>query len=202
MNLKPHFPIAAWLFAWILAVGLPAIGAPNPKAPETYPDLKRGADGYWQVDFNQLASFSFGPPPPEAPEGRLGRGMKPFFAPPPEPLNIPENPGSVEGIPLMVQSLNGQRVRLTGFMLPTRTENGLVKDFLLIRSQLTCCFGVPPAPNEWVVVTIPGKGVPQKMDVPINLYGTLHVGQMFEDHVFSGMYRLDCEKVAVANAPL
>ena len=72
-----------------------------------------------------------------------------------------------------------------------------MKDFLLLRNQMMCCYGRQPEPNEWVVVKMTGKGVPSKMDTPLNLYGTLHVGEMFENHVFEGLYQLDGEKVSV-----
>jgi hypothetical protein len=180
-----------------LALALAAISAAaDLQTPKDYPELKQGTDGYWQVDFGQLASFPFSPPPTDVPPNRAVAKMHPFFTPEAPPvIDPPPAAGSLEGIPPMVQALEGQRVRLTGFMLPTRLENGLVREFLLIRSQMTCCYGVAPAPNEWVVVAMMGKGVPQKMDLPLNLYGVLHVGAMFEDHEFSGLYRLDCEKV-------
>jgi hypothetical protein len=34
------------------------------------------------------------------------------------------------------------------------------------------------------------------MDVPIKLYGTLHVGAVYEDTSFAGLYAVDGEKVA------
>jgi hypothetical protein len=114
---------------------------------------------------------------------------------PPPPIEVAESDNVIERIPPAIRSLDGQHVRIAGFMLPTHVANGQVTDFLLLRSQLTCCYGIPPAPNEWVVVTAPGKGVPQKMDVPLTLYGVLHVGPMFEDHAYLGLYRLECEKI-------
>lgn len=180
--------------ALLLVAGAPADGGAAIPAPATFPDLKRGPDGYWQVDFGQLASFDLGPPKSFDPPYRSRSKAEAFFAPPP-PVEIKESDNVIEQVPPMIRSLDGQRVRIAGFMLPTHVANGQVTDFLLLRSQLTCCYGISPAPNEWVVVAVSGKGVPQKMDVPLTLYGVLHVGPMFEDHEYTGLYRLDCEKV-------
>ena len=68
--------------------------------------------------------------------------------------------------------------------------------FLIIRSPLVCCFGVAPALNEWVVVTMAGKAAEATQDVPLRFYGTLHVGEFYEGSVFTGLYRLDGERVS------
>jgi hypothetical protein len=168
----------------------------DPGSPESYPELRRGGDGYWQVDFGQLASFDLVPPKAYVPAYRSRSRVDQFIAPEPQPIDISETDDIAGRIPKMVKALDGHRARVAGFMLPTRLENGLVTDFLLIRSQLTCCYGIPPAPNEWVIVAVHGKGVPQQMDVPIYVYGLLHVGAIFEDHEYAGIYRIDCEKIA------
>jgi hypothetical protein len=59
-----------------------------------------------------------------------------------------------------------------------------------------CCYGVRPKPNEWIVVKMKGKGVVPAMDVPLNFYGTLHVGQLYEQNMFAGLYQMDGEKVS------
>jgi hypothetical protein len=62
---------------------------------------------------------------------------------------------------------------------------------------MMCCYGIMPAPNEWVVVKMNGPGTVAMMDTPLNFYGTLRVGEIYEDNMFSGIYRLDGEKVSV-----
>jgi hypothetical protein len=139
------------------------------------PEIKQGADGYWGVSFANLASFDFTPPPE----------------------NAAPKPGSKSDIPASIVALDGKRVRLSGYMLPIKMEDGLVKEFLLIRSPMMCCYGVTPKPTEWVVVKMKGKGAAPAMDVPLHFYGTLHVGVMVEQNVFTGIYRMDGEKVGV-----
>ncbi|HTB81928.1 MAG TPA: DUF3299 domain-containing protein [Opitutaceae bacterium] len=150
-------------------------GAANSQPP-VFPELKQGADGYWIVDFRHLASFAFAPPAPDA----------------------PPKSGSVEGIPQNVRALEGKHVCISGYLLPLSMDDhsNLVKEFLIIRSPMVCCYGVAPKPNEWVVVKMKGQGIADTMDMPMNFYGTLHVGQIYEDGAFAGLYRLDGEKAA------
>ena len=81
-------------------------------------------------------------------------------------------------------------VAVTGFMLPVRMEEGLVKEFLLVKDPMMCCYGMMPRINEWVVVKMNGKGVAPLMDVPITFEGTLSVGQIYEGGYLTGLYLL------------
>ena len=155
---------------------IPAIAIPPaPLSPPAFPAVKKGADGFWRVGFEHLASFT--------------------FTAPTDPAAIP--PGSVEKIPANVRALDGKRVCVSGYMLPLKMENGLVREFLLIRSPMVSCYGVVPAPNEWVVVKMKGKPTVTMMAVPLNFYGTLHIGAVYENEMFSGLYALEGEKVSV-----
>jgi hypothetical protein len=151
-----------------------ATATSKPATPAVLPDIKQGAKGYWEVDFQHLASFTFIPPQSDAPYA----------------------PGSQDGIPPNIRALEGKRVRLSGFMLPLVMDNktGLVKEFLLLRNQMACCYGIVPQPNEWVLVKMKDEGTDVEMDVPYAYYGTLHVGAVYEDKTFASIYSLDCEK--------
>lgn len=178
----------------------PPEGAAKPApAAEKLPELKQDAAGYWVVDFRHLASFWFGRREADV-EPRPGDDPRPdgSFPKPAESgvLAMPTEPGQSGSIPPGIAALDGKRVRLSGYMLPIRMENGLVKDFLVLRNQMMCCFGRRPQPNEWVVVKMKGRGVPSTMDTPLCFYGVLHVGEIFENHVFEGLYQLDGEKIA------
>lgn len=195
-NIRRKFLVSLMVTGFAAVLSPSSSRAADSKAPGDYPQLKRTADGYWQADFDTLASFELVPPKVPIPRpNRHESQVRAMFEPQPQRYIVTEEDDLTGRVPPAVQSLDGQKVRVTGFMLPIHLENGLVTDFLIIRSQLTCCFGVPPAPNEWVVVAMKGKGVPQQMDVPSQFYGVLHVGPMFENHEFSGLYRLECEKV-------
>jgi hypothetical protein len=154
----------------------PSISAPAGQAV-LFPEIIQGADGFWRVDFQNLASFSYSAPPAEK-------------AP---------TPGRKRNIPSNVLALEGQRVCISGYMLPIQMKGGFVTEFLLLRSPMMCCYGVVPSPNEWVVVKMKARAgkVPPLMDVPLHFYGTLHVGEVYEEKMFSGIYQLDGEKVSV-----
>lgn len=94
----------------------------------------------------------------------------------------------------MVKSWNGKKAIVTGFMLPTKLENGSGKavEFLLMANQMACCYGAVPNMNDWVIVKIP-KGVPITQDIPISFRGTFKVSPAFESGYLTGIYELDAE---------
>jgi hypothetical protein len=98
-------------------------------------------------------------------------------------------------IPDQVKALNGQEVSLKGFMLPTTFEHGLATEFLILRNQSMCCYGIPPRITEWVNVRTTGKGIKPIMDQPVTVCGTFHVGDVRENGELVGIYRLDAEKL-------
>ncbi|HTZ19965.1 MAG TPA: DUF3299 domain-containing protein [Opitutaceae bacterium] len=184
----------------LLAVPLALGRAENDAKALTFADLKQDAAGYWEVGFQHLASFSFGQHKfnAESPAGSIGRRRLGLPVPGDNgEVEWPTEPGQSGSIPAKVRALDGRRVCITGYMLPTKEENGRVKECLLLRNQMMCCFGRRPELNEWVVVKMKGAGVQNKMDTPIVFYGTLHVGEMFENHVFEGLYELDGEKISI-----
>ena len=50
-------------------------------------------------------------------------------------------------IPPAIKALNEKPVAVRGFMLPMKVEHGMVTEFLLLKNQMGCCFGVNPAIN-------------------------------------------------------
>jgi len=132
-------------------------------------------DGFLKVGFDQLASFQFDPPGYDA-------------------SGNPQPKTGEDQIPERIRKLNDQAVAVTGFMLPVRMEEGLVKEFLLVKDPMMCCYGMMPRINEWVVVKMTGKGVKPLMDVPITFGGKLKVGEQFENGYLTGIYVLEGDK--------
>jgi len=143
----------------------------SPPASSSSQFISSDGDKYRVISFAQLASFIFAP----AAEG--------------------DSISLTEQVPTAVRSLNEKSVALTGFMLPVQTENNLTTDFLLLRNQSACCYGVMPKINEWVIVRTTGKGVKATMDTPITVLGTFHVGAVSENGSLSGIYKLDCDRI-------
>jgi hypothetical protein len=98
-------------------------------------------------------------------------------------------------IPQDVQGLDGKKIIIQGFLLPVKMDDGLAVEFLLMRNQSMCCYGVPPKINEWITVRMNGKGVKAIMDQPIAVAGTLHVGPIQENGLLTGVYEMEAEKV-------
>ncbi|MGC4071356.1 MAG: DUF3299 domain-containing protein [Nibricoccus sp.] len=57
-------------------------------------------------------------------------------------------------IPAAIKQFDGKRSQVSGFMLPVKMDGQLVSQFLLLRDQMMCCYGVVPRMNDWVVVHV------------------------------------------------
>ena len=100
-------------------------------------------------------------------------------------------------IPDKVKQLNKKKVAITGFMLPIDVDKGKVQRFLLLKSTMSCCFGVAPRINEVVYVeSLKKQKIQSVMDMPITVFGKLSVGQQFrEDLMLMGVYQLELDEV-------
>ena len=139
-----------------------------------------GADTpvYEKVGFDRLASYVFTPADIDP--------AKPAMPPPSAANQIPEK----------IRALDRQKVAVTGFMLPVKMEGGLVKEFLLVKDPMMCCYGVMPKVTEWIVVKMAGSGVKPLMDTPLTFEGRLRVGEMYENGYLTGLYLLEGERQA------
>jgi len=134
-------------------------------------------DGYLKLGFDRLSAFKF---------------VTPAYDPVTDAKTPP--PTGDEQIPGMVRSWSGKKAIITGFMLPTKLDNGKATEFLIMANQMACCFGTVPNLNDWVVVRMP-QGVQVVQDVPISFYGKLKVGAMYENGYMTGIYEMDAEKM-------
>jgi hypothetical protein len=132
---------------------------------------------YTPVGFDQLASYEFTPPDTDPAPGA-------------------SKDETQRQIPDKIKALDERKVAVTGFMLPVKMDNGLVKEFLLVKDPMMCCYGVMPKINEWVVVKMTGAGVKPLMDVPITFEGKLRVGAMYENGYLTGVYLLEGDRMA------
>jgi hypothetical protein len=106
-------------------------------------------------------------------------------------------PGHVLGfLPSAIRHLDGREVSLTGFMLPIRIHNRLVTEFMLLRTQNTCCFGIPPELHEVVEVLKIDNPTKVLMDTPITVVGHLHVKERWEGTFLCSIYQMDAERIS------
>jgi hypothetical protein len=156
--------------AWF-ALPLALLGEPAPVSIPA-PDVD---GGYLKLGFDRLSGFKF---------------VAPEYDPLANPKGTP--PTGEEQIPTIVKGWNGKKAVVTGFMLPTKLDNGKAVEFLLMANQMACCYGTVPNMNDWVIVRIP-KGVPITQDVPIAFKGTFRVNPTFESGYMTGIYQLEAE---------
>ena len=105
-------------------------------------------------------------------------------------------PGHVLGmVPAAIRKLDGKEVAITGFMLPTRIHNKLVTEFMLMRTQNTCCFGIPPELHEVVEVLKIDNPSKVLMDTPVTVVGRLHVQERWDSTFLCSIYQLDAERI-------
>jgi hypothetical protein len=138
--------------------------------------------GYRDITFKSLSGFDFALTP-EIASGTTG------------PAEIAAQ--ALMQIPVGVRSLDADKVIIEGFLLPVKMKDGLAVEFLLMRNQSMCCYGVAPKINEWITVRTIGEGVKPVMDQPIAVAGVLHVGPILENGSLAGIYRLDANKISV-----
>ncbi len=157
------------------AASIPSPAAkPFPLAqPATATPASLTKDGALEVEFGQLAGFDFIIP------------------------NLPSTnqvPGADEAdkqIPASVKVLNRKKVLITGYLMPLKEEAGKTTEFLIMRTQSACCYGIQPAINELIHAKAAGDGVPTIMDELVQIEGTLKVGAVREDGFIVGVYGMD-----------
>jgi len=94
-------------------------------------------------------------------------------------------------IPAEVKALDRKKVSVVGYLMPLKEEEGKSTEFLLMRTQSSCCFGIAPTITELITVKAAGKGVPTIMDDLIEIQGTLKVGTVREEGYIVGVYRME-----------
>jgi len=101
------------------------------------------------------------------------------------------------GVPEDIASLDGQKVTMAGFLLPLY-EFDNIKEFNLVASHWSCCFGVPPGINGWVYVHLAKgqKGLKNSTD-PLKVVGTLRVREHKEGGYVVSIYSLEDAKATV-----
>lgn len=118
-----------------------------------------------------------------------------FPTSPPRKVQIEGAKAAVETfndqIPGTIRELDGRVVEIRGYMMPTELDGKDVRAFVLVVSQNVCCYGVPPDINEYIIVQMTGKPAPLLENVPIRITGKLHVGDIYENGFWTGIYALE-----------
>lgn len=92
----------------------------------------------------------------------------------------------------VVEELNGQQIRIPGYIVPLDLQNGKVTEFLLVPYFGACIHSPPPPPNQTVYVT--SKEPIEFSWDPFWLEGTLTT-EKAESDMANAAYRLALSKI-------
>ncbi len=102
----------------------------------------------------------------------------------------------LKGMPKRIKDLSGKKVLMTGFMLPI-DEVQNIKEFLLVQSLWSCCYGQPPDIHGIVRVVMPkGKTTDYFFD-PLKIIGTFKVEATVMDGYCVDIFQLHVESLEV-----
>ena len=106
----------------------------------------------------------------------------------------------LKGMPKKLKDLHGKKVLMSGFMLPI-DEVRNIKEFLLVQSLWSCCYGQPPDINGIVRVVMPkGKTTDYFFD-PLKIIGTFKVEATSIDNYCVDIYQLEVESLEALKEP-
>jgi len=95
------------------------------------------------------------------------------------------------GLPEEIRALDGVKVTMAGFLLPLY-EFDDIKEFNLVASHWSCCFGVPPGLSGWVHVKLaPGERGLSNTTEPLVVTGTMRVAEHREAGYVVSIYSLE-----------
>lgn len=102
-------------------------------------------------------------------------------------------------LPKDLKALDGKQITLVGYMIPGEIQRGNVRDFMLVRDLMGCCFGGTPMPDEWVDVTMDEDAEAEyRPYLPMRVTGTLSLGGEQDEAGFAlGIYRMQASEVIV-----
>jgi hypothetical protein len=95
----------------------------------------------------------------------------------------------LDGMPEAIQALDGNRVTLTGFMLPIDAVRD-IQEFLLVPSLWSCCYGQPPDLNGIVRCVLPADLRLDYQFEPQLVTGTLRIQATIENGYCVDIYQL------------
>lgn len=102
----------------------------------------------------------------------------------------------LKGMPKQLHKLDDKNVLMTGFMLPI-DEVQDIKEFLLVQSLWSCCYGQPPDINGIVRVVMKGDARIDYQFEPLKVIGTFKVKETLEDGYCVDIFQLHADLVEV-----
>lgn len=95
-------------------------------------------------------------------------------------------------LPKKIEELGNQRIRIRGYILPGFESRG-IKQFVLVRDNMECCFGPGAALYDCILVEMKGAGIDFTVR-PITVEGVFEVKEFLgPDGKHLAIYRMDGE---------
>ncbi|WP_235989918.1 DUF3299 domain-containing protein [Bremerella alba] len=85
----------------------------------------------------------------------------------------PDAPFEREMLPQGIEDLNGQKIRIGGYMLPSFQQRD-IKQFVLVRDNMECCFGPGAALYDCILIEMDGRGTDFTVR-PVVVEGTITI---------------------------
>jgi hypothetical protein len=103
--------------------------------------------------------------------------------------------GTIDDVPPKYRALDGQKVILTGEMVPMNSAAPDINSFSLVYSVAKCCYNTEPQVQHFIHSTvINGKEVPYYAGL-VKVYGTLHVNVKKAEGKVDSVFQFDVENV-------
>lgn len=169
----PLFLVAAWL---------------DPQRPAR----QRAELTHLQMNYARQETWLLAQARAEPTMGRLNLNFEKlsFRLPPQDWRSAATDKGIEKFIPAGIKQYDSRQIRIRGYLLPTKMEEGLVTEGLVLANQMSCCYGREPRFCEFILAHMDGRGVPAMMDRPLSFEGTLHVGDVFTDGYWVALYSM------------
>lgn len=108
----------------------------------------------------------------------------------------PDSPFDRAMLPGTIRDLDGERMRIRGYILPTAQSRG-IKQFVLVRDNQECCFGPGAALYDCILVTMEPGETTEFSVRPIAVEGTFTVDEFYgpDREIPLAIYRLKGESV-------
>jgi hypothetical protein len=102
-------------------------------------------------------------------------------------------------LPADLRALDGKQISIVGYMIPGEIQRGDVRDFMLVRDLMGCCFGGTPMADEWLDVTMDEEAEAEyRPYLPMRVTGILTLGGDQDEAGFAlGIFRLQASEVEV-----
>jgi hypothetical protein len=98
-------------------------------------------------------------------------------------------------LPPGILALDGKRVRITGFLVPILNAGGRIREFFIMSSQSSCCFGTAPRLFDFIDATMPEGTDIKDLGDPVVFEGVLHVRRTPAEDEWIPLFTMDAEAV-------